>query len=473
MLVRYCIGLMKHMRYLFLLFFASFLNGPANGQSEDPVHIVEKTVVTWNDTLQLQFLHDPSMYAGGWDTLAQSRFWREVINMTSDSCLINVAYCRKPITKVNRSIWMNQTEPEKICYKDSLSVVHCVDSSGMFYVTTGKREFYEVRKTLSSISEAIKIFEDQDCDPWYAQTILLIESPGKNKAKSSVGAGGPFQLMASVARKYGLRVTKTVDDRADLNKSAKAAARLIRSSCVPSIINMLEERNISYDQSDLWFRLLVLHAYHAGAGNVRCVINSLNPTEGGVALFQQIWQTTCASFKNESQNYSQIALGALLNFDALIQRDGDTVFLVQGDKHLRSFSRKNMKPWEAYDYLTMCMNEYESDFIDGVIPYDYFMVRVGKIRKEFSDLATIVSKSEKAVVLKKYPAEENHINEIASALTRRQRYEDAILMLKINLDMYPDSPAVYDSLARAYRLSGDKKMAEVYSNKFSDKTKNP
>ena len=132
-----------------------------------------------------------------------------------------------------------------------------------------------------------------------------------------------------------------------------------------------------------------------------------------------------------------------------------------------------MKLWEAYDYLTMCMNEYESDFIDGVIPYDYFMVRVGKIRKEFSDLATIVSKSEKAVVLKKYPAEENHINEIASALTRRQRYEDAILMLKINLDMYPDSPAVYDSLARAYRLSGDKKMAEVYSNKFSDKTKNP
>ncbi len=403
--------------------------------------------------------------------MAQSRFWREVINMSSDSFLINVAYCRKPITKVNRLIWMNQTEPEKICYKDSLSAVHCVDSSGMLYVTSGKREFYEVRKTLSSISEAIKIFEDQDCDPWYAQTILLIESPGKNKAKSSVGAGGPFQLMASVARKYGLRVTKTVDDRSDLQKSAKAAARLIRSSCVPSIINMLEEKNISFNQEDLWFRLLVLHAYHAGAGNVRCVINSLNPTEGGVGLFQQIWQTTCASFKNESQNYSQIALGALLNFDALIQRDGDTVFLVQGDKHLRSFSRKNFNTLEAYDYLSICLKEYESDFIDGVIPYDYFMSRVGKIRKEFSHLATIVSKSDKEVVLKKYPAEESHINEMAAALTRRQRYEDAIHMLKINLDMHPDSPAVYDSLARAYRLSGDKKMAEVYSNKYSIKVK--
>jgi len=438
-----------------------------------PAPSVDKIVVTWDDTLQLSFLRDSTIFAEGWDTLAQSRFWREVITMTSDSFLINVAYCRKPIDKVSRSIWMNQTEPEKICYKDSLSVVHCVDSSDMLYVTSGKKEFYEVRKTLSDISTSIGIFEEQGCDPWYAQTILLIESPGKNKAKSSVGAGGPFQLMASVARKYGLRVTKTVDDRSDLRKSAKAASRLIGSSCVPSIKNMLNERGVSYKETDLWFRLLVLHAYHAGAGNVRCVINTLNPSTGGVELFQQIWQTTCASFKNESQNYSQIALGALLNFDALIQADGDTVFLVQGDKHLRSFNRKNQTTWESYEYLNMCMKEFETDFIDGVIPYDYFIKRVGQIRKEFAYLATIVSKSEKEIVLKKYPADEQHINEMASALSRRQRYEDAILMLKINMDMYPSSTAVYDSLARAYRLSGDKKMAELYTNKSNNLSKRP
>ena len=455
-----------------LLIFLSF-STKGFSDSEDPARLVNKTVVTWNDTLHLQFLQDSSLYSNGWDTLAQSKFWREVITMTSDSCLINVGYCRRPIQKVNRSIWMNQTEPEKIVYKDSLSQVHCVDSSGMLYVTTGKKEFYEVRKTLSDISTAIKVFEEQDCDPWYAQTILLIESPGKSKAKSSVGAGGPFQLMATVARKYGLRVTTHVDERSNLTKSAKAAAKLIKNSCVPSIVNMLEDRSIVYSQNDLWFRLLVLHTYHAGAGNVRCVINSLNPSEGGVALFRQIWQTTCASFKNESQNYSQIALGALLNFDALIQADGDTVFLVQGDKHLLSYNRKNQKTWESYDFLSMCLKEYESDFIDGVIPYDYFMTRVGKIRKEFAHLATVVSKSDKEVVLKKYPAEESHINQIAASLTRRQRYEDAILMLKINLDMYPDSPAVYDSLARAYRLSGDKKMAELYSTKYSNLNKTP
>jgi len=119
------------------------------------------------------------------------------------------------------------------------------------------------------------------------------------------------------------------------------------------------------------------------------------------------------------------------------------------------------------------MKEFETDFIDGVIPYDYFIKRVGQIRKEFAYLATIVSKSEKEIVLKKYPADEQHINEMASALSRRQRYEDAILMLKINMDMYPSSTAVYDSLARAYRLSGDKKMAELYTNKSNNLSKRP
>ncbi len=459
---------MKRIKFLLLFFCVS---GNIYSESHDATYTVEKTVITWNDTLKLKFLRDSTLYKEGWDTLAQSRFWREVIGMTSDSVLINVAYCRKPIEKLSRSVWMNQTEPQKICYKDSLSQVHCVDSSDMLYVTAGKREFYEVRKTLTDISTSISVFRENHCDPWYAQAILLIESPGKYKAKSSVGAGGPFQLMASVARRYGLRVTKTIDDRSDLKKSAKAAARLISTSCVPSIRNMLTDRGISFRETDLWFRLLVLHAYHAGAGNVRCVINTLNPASGGLALFQQIWQTTCATFKNESQNYSQIALGAMLNFDALIQTDGDTVFLVNGDKYFHGYSRKNQKSWEAYDYLSLCLKKYEEDFIDGIIPYEYFIGKVGKIRKEFAHLAKQVVRSDKDVVLKKYPADESHINSLAAALTKRQRYEDAIHILKINLDMYPDSPAVCDSLARAYRLSGDKKMAELYSSRSASLSK--
>jgi len=58
--------------------------------------------------------------------------------------------------------------------------------------------------------------------------------------------------------------------------------------------------------------MLVLHTYHAGAGNVMAALNKLQPTEGGMQLLQQLWQTEAGGFRNASQNYSQIALAANL-----------------------------------------------------------------------------------------------------------------------------------------------------------------
>ncbi|MBL0259247.1 MAG: hypothetical protein IPQ03_17605 [Bacteroidetes bacterium] len=151
------------------------------GETVGVTQVVTKTVITSKDTLRLHFLRDSALYKEGWDTLAQARFWRNVISMTSDSCIINVASCRKPVEVVSRQIWMNQTESQKNFFKDSVCTVNCLDSATNLYVTAGKGEFYEVKKTLEDISKAITVFEEQDCDPWYAQAILLIESPGKKK----------------------------------------------------------------------------------------------------------------------------------------------------------------------------------------------------------------------------------------------------------------------------------------------------
>lgn len=450
---------------LSLLFFLFAGVHAVQASSPGTNQVIEKTVVSWKDTSRFHFLLDSSLYHEGWDTVAHASFWRDVINLSSDTFIINIGYCRKPIERVSRSIWMNQTEPEKICYKDSLSQVHCIADPKTLFVTAGKGEFYEVKKVLPMISRAVDVFETQNCDPWYAQTILLIESPGKNTAKSYVGATGPFQLMRSVAKRYGLRITATVDERTDLEKSAKAAAQLIKSSCIPYIRRFLDERNISYKENDLWFRLLVLHAYHAGAGNVKCVIDMIDPKEGGVDLIKQVWKTSCGGFKNESQNYSQIAIASLLNFNALLQQDGDTVFLVQGDKKLKKYSRKDRKPWDAFNDLSDCLATYEKDFIEGMMPYDYFMKRVQAIRKEFSFLTNTVTGTQNEITLKKYPASEERVNAIASELTKRRRYDDAIRMLKINMDMHPESVSVYDSLARAYRLSGDVRNADLYATR--------
>jgi len=455
-------NLMRKSFCLIVLGLIGYLPGVcAQGKSS----IVDKTVVSWNETTTLHFLLDSTLYTEGWDTLAQSRFWQEVISLPGDTCIINIASCRKPVDKIHREVWMNQTEPEKICFKDSVCLAHSLDQSTSLYVTAGKSEFYEVKKILPDISKAITVFRDNHCDPWYAQTILLIESPGRNKAKSSVGANGPFQLMKSVARKNGLQVTKYRDDRTDLQKAAKGAARLLNTACIPYIKKYLDERGINYHETDLWFRLLVLHAYHAGAGNVRCIINTLNPARGGVDLFLQIWQTTCGSFKNESQNYSQIALASLLKFNALIQQDQDTVFLVQGDKLLRAYPHKSRKTVDAYAYLQQTLAAYERDLVDGTVPFDYFMKRVGMIRKQFQKIAGELKLGGDDFVLKTYPSSEEHITNLAFRLSKRQRYDDAIRLLKVNLDMHPNSTAVFDSLSKTYLLSGDRKSAERYSSR--------
>lgn len=432
--------------------------------------LVTKTVIAWNDTASMHFLVDPTFESQGWDTLQQVRFWKDVINMSSDTCIINIASCRKPVGKVSRQVWMGQTESEKNCFKDSMCSAQCLTTGTTLFVTAGKGEFYEVKKTLPLISAAIDAFDAAGCDPWYAQTILLIESPGKLKVKSYVGASGPFQLMPAVARRYGLRVTKYVDERSDIRKSARAAARLINTSCVPYIKRFLDEHCVAYNESDLWFRLLVLHAYHAGAGNVRCVINQLRPASGGIPLMQQVWQTTCGGFKNESQNYSQIALASILNFTELVNLDGDTVYLVRGDKLMHEYQRfrRSMKSYESYEYLQATLAAYEKDFVDEMIPYEDFMSRVESVRKEFTVLARLTHPGGETVVLKQYPADEQHITAIANALTNRRRYQDAIRLLQLNLDMHPDSSDVSDRLSRTYRLSGDMKMAMQYARKVEE-----
>ena len=57
--------------------------------------------------------------------------------------------------------------------------------------------------------------------------VILVESAGRSTALSPKGARGLWQLMPDTARRYGLRVDETRDDRLDLFKSTDAAARYL------------------------------------------------------------------------------------------------------------------------------------------------------------------------------------------------------------------------------------------------------
>jgi len=277
------------------------------------------------DTSFKVFVDNEVLSTERWDTLAQPVFWSQVMTLPPDSCIVNIAATREVLGLASFVEWKKQTEAEKQSYKDSVRKHHKLKDDTKIYVTSGKNHFYQVEKVMPSISRAISIFEEEKTDPWYAQAILLIESPGKIEY-SNVGAYGPFQLMKSVARSHGLIVNSKVDERKDFDKSAKGAASLLRRTCVPEARRILKKHNISFEENELWFRLFVLHIYHAGAGNVQGLMDSIKPKKGGQELITTMWQSEWGGFKNASQNYSQVALASLIRLNDLIYSSCDAIF---------------------------------------------------------------------------------------------------------------------------------------------------
>ncbi len=265
-----------------------------------------------------QVVVDSLLYVERWDTLQQPKFWRLVMNLPKDTAVVNIAKSRTVIETMAIREWNAMGDSTQAIYKDSIRTEYELDSDDAVYVTTGKNHFYEFEKALPSIGRGIEVFESREVDPWYAQAILLIESPGKT-LKSPVGAYGSFQLMREVAIEQGLIVNDSTDEREDFVKSAQAAASLLDTRCIPHIKSILRKHEIEFEESDIWFRLMVLHAYHAGAGNVRGVVDQINPVNGGMWLIQQMWQTQYGGFKNASQNYSQIALASFMELDDIMQ----------------------------------------------------------------------------------------------------------------------------------------------------------
>ncbi len=274
-------------------------------------------VVGLSDTTNYNFLNTEALYVERWDTLAQPQFWRTLMNLPSDSAVINIASTRQIIKKIAIKDWDKLSDAQKDGIRDSIRTYYFLSADEKVFMTSGKNDFYDFKKVMPSIGRGIEVFKENNVDPFYAQAILLIESPNKLQ-KSPVGAHGSFQLMKNVAIMLGLKVNKYEDERKDFDKSAWAAAKLIRTICVPELNKILDERCIEYQYTDTWYRLLVLHVYHAGAGNVKKAIDVINPEKGNMELITTLWQTEAAGFRNASQNYSQLALASMLELNDIV-----------------------------------------------------------------------------------------------------------------------------------------------------------
>ena len=174
-----------------------------------------------------------SIFSEGWSELPQTIFWKKIMKLSGDSVLINIASSRTIIKKIKKTEWNNQTEEKIEYFKDSIREIYNLDKEEKIYCTSGKKNFYRFDIIYPYISKGIESFEKFEVDPWYSQAILLIESPGE-LTKSKSGAYGAFQLMPKVARNQGLIVNKEIDERADFEKSAYAALKLLKKNTYTS-----------------------------------------------------------------------------------------------------------------------------------------------------------------------------------------------------------------------------------------------
>ncbi len=307
----------------FLLLTASFYNPYVN-----KTEIV--TVAGLNDTTDYSFIKPNQLYAEHWDTLSQPNFWRTLMNMHHDSALINVSSTRQIIKKVALKDWNTQSDEQKNYYRDSVKCYYLLPDETKIFVTSGRKFFYDFDNVMPVISRGIEVFNENNVDPFYAQAILLIESPNKLQ-KSNTGAYGSFQIMKGVAVHLGLKVNKQLDERKDFDKSAWAAAKLIRTICIPELNKILDDHCIAYNQTDIWYRLMVMHVYHAGAGNVKKVMNVINPEKGDMELITTLWQTEAGGFRNASQNYSQLVLASMLELDEIVSNRRSSLFTLSGE----------------------------------------------------------------------------------------------------------------------------------------------
>ncbi len=266
------------------------------------------------------YVFDKQIYDFRCDTIAQVKFWRNIMNLHEDTCIVNVATHRHELMRIHNKTWSSLSDEQKTCFKDSVRTLMGLDSAHRILLTSGKKFFYDFDRAFNQFEKGINCFIENDVDPWYAQSILLIESPNKLQ-KSNAGAYGPFQLMKDVARLFGLKVNRHMDERSNFERSAYAASSLLKKVCIPKTREMLDTLGIkNYNETDLWFRLLVMHSYHAGTGNVKQALKTFNPTTGDMNLIYDLWKAETRHFRSASQNYSQLVLAAHLEMNERMKK---------------------------------------------------------------------------------------------------------------------------------------------------------
>jgi hypothetical protein len=249
-------------------------------------------------------------------------FWRRVLDLGRDSSIAvdletRQTYGVLPAKLIDSMERIGKLDSFAKAFRMNLGF----DSLAPIRFVRGKSQFFQYNKVGPQLHLAFQEFTQQGVDPRVAEMLLLIESPNNPKGVSSSGAVGHFQLMPFVAKKYGLTVTSTRDERLDFSRSAYAAARLVKEYAMPAADEICRSVGLDPQPSELWYHLLLLHIYNAGGGSVSQAAAAIGRVEDPYEFIQTLWKTKAGRFGNQSQNYSQVALASYCKYrDLLYQR---------------------------------------------------------------------------------------------------------------------------------------------------------
>ncbi len=160
----------------------------------------------------------------------------------------------------------------------------------LIYYKTSARKWMRVILTRATLySDIIRTVFKEEGLPEELTYLPIIESAYSASVTSYAGASGMWQFMPETGRYYGLSCNWWVDERRDLRKSTRAAAKFLKDL---------------YRQFDDWY--LALAAYNAGPGRVRRAMK-----ETGSSDFWTIARTDDA-LPEQTKNYVAKYVAALI-----------------------------------------------------------------------------------------------------------------------------------------------------------------
>src|SRR5690554_1218613 len=95
-----------------------------------------------NDSIDLNYVSNTELFQEEWNQLAHPVFWKTIMTLSPDSCVINIGSTRQIVEFSTVEKWDAKSDEEKEAYRDSIRKSYNLAQEAKIYMTTGKKDFY-------------------------------------------------------------------------------------------------------------------------------------------------------------------------------------------------------------------------------------------------------------------------------------------------------------------------------------------